>query len=128
MDITASGDGDADSRMGLHSRPGRPPLTIAEVGAQATAGIEEITLLMKDIRNGRGTVGKLFTDDGVYRDLNTLLQSADRVVSQIANGRGTLGRLTNDPALYNELSVAVADLRTRHRRGSAAAKAAWASC
>ena len=111
VDITASGAGTPIPEWGYVLAGAAPP-TIAEVGAQATAGIEEITLLMKDIRSGRGTVGKLFTDDGVYRDLNTLLQSADRVVSQIANGRGTLGRLSNDPALYNDLSSAVADLRT----------------
>ena len=111
VDITASGTGTPVPEWG-YVQAGAAPPTIAEVGAQATEGIEEITLLMKDIRAGRGTVGKLLTDDGVYRDLNTLLQSADRVVSQIASGRGTLGRLSNDPALYNDLSSAVADLRT----------------
>jgi phospholipid/cholesterol/gamma-HCH transport system substrate-binding protein len=80
---------------------------IAEVGEQATQGIEELTALLKDIRGGRGTVGRLFTDEGLYRDMHALVQSADRVAAQISRGQGTLGRLSNDPRLYNELTDSV---------------------
>lgn len=110
VDLTASSAGTPIPEWG-YVRSGPAPPTIAEVGAQATEGLEEATALLRDIRAGRGTVGKLFTDEALYRDLNTLVQSADRVASQIAGGRGTLGRLTNDPRLYNELTESVADLR-----------------
>src|SRR4029079_4009681 len=40
----------------------KPPLQLNEVAATANAGIEEATALLKDIRGGKGTVGKLFTD------------------------------------------------------------------
>jgi phospholipid/cholesterol/gamma-HCH transport system substrate-binding protein len=119
VDLTASSAGTPIPEWGyVPTGPIAP--TIAEVGAQATEGLEEATALLRDIRQGRGTVGKLFTDEALYRDLNTLVQSADRVASQIAGGRGTLGRLTNDPRLYNELTESVADLRavtTRIRSG-----------
>jgi phospholipid/cholesterol/gamma-HCH transport system substrate-binding protein len=109
VDISASSEGTPIPEWGyLQSNP-MPP-TIAEVGEQASASLEEATQLLREIRQGRGTVGKLFTDDAVYRDLNGLLVSADRVARQIASGRGTLGRLTNDPRLYNELSASVQDL------------------
>jgi phospholipid/cholesterol/gamma-HCH transport system substrate-binding protein len=111
VDITASSQGTPIPEWG-YVPSGPPPLSIAEVGAQATEGIQEVTKLLQDIRTGRGTVGKLFTDEAVYRDLSALLQSADRVATQIAGGRGTLGRLTNDPQLYNELSAAVRELNT----------------
>lgn len=109
VDITPSSQGTAIPEWG-YIPAGPPPQSIADIGNQASAGISEATLLLREIRDGRGTVGKLFTDDGVYRDLNALLASADRVASQIASGRGTLGRLTNDPRLYNELSASVQDL------------------
>lgn len=119
VDITPSTTGTPIPEWGyVPTGPVAP--TLAEVGEQASEGIEQATLLLKDIRAGRGTVGKLFTDEGVYRDLNALVQSADRVASQIANGRGTLGRLTNDPQLYNALSASVQDLNaitTRIRSG-----------
>ena len=119
VDISPSNQGAQVPEWGyIPSTP--PPPTIAEVGEQASASIEEATQLLREIRQGRGTVGKLFTDDAVYRDLNALLLSADRVASQIASGRGTLGRLTNDPRLYNELTASVQDLgaiTTRIRSG-----------
>ncbi|MGQ0732698.1 MAG: MlaD family protein [Acidobacteriota bacterium] len=119
VDITASSQGTPIPDWG-YIPSGDPPVTLADFSAQATEGIESATRLLQDIRAGRGTIGKLFTDEGVYRDLNALLQSADRVASQIANGRGTLGRLTSDPRLYNELTAAVGDLQaitTRIRSG-----------
>jgi len=119
VDISPSNEGTPIPEWGyIPTGPVAP--TIAEVGAMASEGIEEATLLLRDVRQGRGTIGKLFTDEGVYRDLNALVQSADRVASQIAAGRGTLGRLTNDPALYNSLSASVADLNaitSRIRKG-----------
>ena len=119
VDITPSSEGTPIPEWGyIPTGPMAP--TIAEVGAMASESIEEVTLLLRDVRQGRGTIGKLFTDEAVYRDLNALVLSADRVASQIANGRGTLGRLTNDPRLYNELSAAVQDLNaitTRVRSG-----------
>ena len=119
VDITPSSEGTPIPEWGyIPTGPMAP--TIAEVGAMASESIEEVTLLLRDVRQGRGTIGKLFTDEAVYRDLNALVLSADRVASQIANGRGTLGRLTNDPRLYNDLSAAVQDLNaitTRIRSG-----------
>jgi phospholipid/cholesterol/gamma-HCH transport system substrate-binding protein len=119
VDITPSNQGQPIPDWGYV--PTGPPIgTIAEVATQATLGIEEATKLLQDIRSGRGTMGKLFTDDAVYRDLNALVQSLDRVAQQVANGRGTLGRLTNDPRLYNQMNAAVADLNaitTRLRNG-----------
>jgi phospholipid/cholesterol/gamma-HCH transport system substrate-binding protein len=122
VDITSSSDGTPIPEWG-YIPAGPEAITIAQVGAQASEGVEQATLLLRDIRDGRGTVGKLFTDDAVYRDLNALLVSADRVASQIANGRGTLGQLTNNPRLYNELSASVQDLnaitaRIRNGEGS----------
>jgi phospholipid/cholesterol/gamma-HCH transport system substrate-binding protein len=119
VDITASTEGTPIPEWG-YVRTGPTPPTIQEVGVQATEGLAEATLLLKELRSGQGTFGKLFTDEALYRDIDRLVQSADRVASQIAGGRGTLGRLTNDPALYNELSTAVRDLSavtTRIRSG-----------
>lgn len=119
VDITASSRGTPIPEWGyIPSGPTAP--TIAEVGLQATEGIEEATALLKDIRAGRGTIGQLLTDEAVYRDIDALVRSAERVASQIASGRGTLGRLTNDPRVYNDLAAAVQDLNAitkRIRRG-----------
>jgi phospholipid/cholesterol/gamma-HCH transport system substrate-binding protein len=111
VDISASSQGTPIPEWG-YIPAGPQPRTIAEVGAIATEGIEEATKLLQDIRTGRGTIGRFFTDEAVYKDFNALVLSLDRVASNIASGRGTLGKLTNDPTLHNELAAAVNDLNT----------------
>ena len=48
----------------------KPPVQFSDVAEKANAGIEQATALLTDIRNGRGTVGKLFTDEALYREFN----------------------------------------------------------
>ena len=44
-------------------KSGRSKGSVADVSEQATAAIEQITTLPQDIHDGRGTVGKLITDE-----------------------------------------------------------------
>jgi phospholipid/cholesterol/gamma-HCH transport system substrate-binding protein len=84
--------------------------SIAQLTSQAGASINEARLLVEDIRKGRGTVGKLFTDDSLYNEFNGLLAAAEDVTRNIKDGRGTMGQLANNPKMYNELEASVANL------------------
>jgi phospholipid/cholesterol/gamma-HCH transport system substrate-binding protein len=122
VDITPSSEGAPIPEWG-YIPTGRQASNFNEVAAEAADGITEATNLLKDIRSGRGTVGKLFTDEALYRDLNALVASAERVASNISQGRGTLGRLTQDDTLYREMNASVQDLnaitsRIRNGEGS----------
>jgi phospholipid/cholesterol/gamma-HCH transport system substrate-binding protein len=99
---------------------GKPAPTIAELTEQAGAGINDVTLLMADLRAGKGTIGKLLTDESLYRQFDSLLAAADRVARNVAAGRGTMGKLANDPKVYDELNSSVANLNaitTKLRNG-----------
>ena len=89
---------------------GKPAPSIADLTAQAGTGIADVTALIADLRAGKGTVGKLLTDDAVYRDFNSLIAAADRVAQNVAAGRGTMGKFANDPKVYDELNASVANL------------------
>jgi phospholipid/cholesterol/gamma-HCH transport system substrate-binding protein len=84
--------------------------TIAQLTAEASTGISEAKALVADIRAGKGTVGKLFTDESVYREFDALVRASERVARTVADGKGTMGKLANDPKLYNELEASVANL------------------
>ncbi|MBY0495475.1 MAG: MlaD family protein [Cyanobacteria bacterium] len=84
--------------------------TIAELTEQAGTGIQDVTAMIADLRAGKGTVGKLLTDEAVYRDFNSLISAADRVAQNIARGQGTMGKFANDPKVYDELNASVANL------------------
>jgi phospholipid/cholesterol/gamma-HCH transport system substrate-binding protein len=122
VDITASTRGTPIPEWGyVPSTPAAASL--ADMTTKASEGIEEATALLKDIRAGRGTIGKFFTDEAVYRDLERFITSAEQVTNQINRGRGTLGRLTNDPRLYENLDASVRNLnavieRVRSGEGS----------
>jgi phospholipid/cholesterol/gamma-HCH transport system substrate-binding protein len=111
VDITPSSQGEPIPQWG-YIQTGKPAPTLQEVAELATTSIDEATMLLRDIRSGRGTVGKLFTDDSLHKELNALISSYQRVAEQISTGRGTLARLVNDEALYRETAAAVAELNT----------------
>lgn len=87
-----------------------PPPQLADVTAQANRGIAEITLLMQDIRAGKGTVGKLMTDEQLYRELQEFIASARDVTQGLARGKGTLGQLLNNPDSARQLEASLKNL------------------
>jgi len=94
----------------------KPATQLSDVAASANVSIVEATALLKDIREGKGTVGKLFTDQQLYNDLTAFIDSANAVTASINKGKGTLGKFTNDPQVYNEMKASLANLNEITRR------------
>jgi phospholipid/cholesterol/gamma-HCH transport system substrate-binding protein len=95
---------------------GRAAGQLSDVAAGATQSLEEINGLLKDILAGKGTMGKLFTDDDLYREITRFVTSAQVVAGTLSNGQGTLGLLIKDPAAYNSLKSALGYLQTMTTR------------
>jgi phospholipid/cholesterol/gamma-HCH transport system substrate-binding protein len=95
---------------------GRAPGQLADVAEGATQTLQQLTGIVQDIRSGKGTVGKLFTDDQMYREVNGLIESAGTVASELARGKGTLGMLVRDPAAYTRLNNALGSLQDSLQR------------
>jgi phospholipid/cholesterol/gamma-HCH transport system substrate-binding protein len=96
--------------------PGRSPSAISDVAASANRSLEEATKLLQSVREGKGTIGRLFTDEQLYRDLNAFVGAAENVATQLNSGRGTLGRLVQDPAAAKSLESSLANLDAITRR------------
>ena len=94
----------------------KPASQLSDVAETANEGIVEATALLKDIRAGKGSVGKLFSEDKLYRDLNAFVDSANAVTASINKSKGTLGKLTNDPKAYDELAASLASLKDMTRK------------
>jgi phospholipid/cholesterol/gamma-HCH transport system substrate-binding protein len=110
IDITPSSTG-TPLKDGDFIPTGKAQGQLSDVASGATASLEQATALLKDIRAGKGTVGKLFTDQKLYSDIDSFVDSANVVTSYLAKGEGTLGILLRDPAAYRELNGALANLR-----------------
>lgn len=84
---------------------------LADVAEGATQGLEQATELMRDIRAGKGTVGKLFTDEQLYRELDQFVSAANQVAGELNRGQGTLGLLVKDPVAYKRLNASLQNLQ-----------------
>ena len=110
VDITPSTQGTPIPEWGYVPTGGAAG-SLADVATQATEGIEQLTAVLTDIRAGRGTLGQLLTNDSLYREMNSLVATAEQAAQSINSGRGTLGRLVNDPAAAQALEASLQNLQ-----------------
>jgi phospholipid/cholesterol/gamma-HCH transport system substrate-binding protein len=62
---------------------------------------DEMSGIVTEVKEGKGTVGRLFTDEALYNNLNATIRETEDVMKDIRGGQGSAGRFINDPALYN---------------------------
>ena len=90
----------------------------AEVLGNLSALSTDVRDLIKGVQEGRGTLGKLLTDEQAYRHLNNILARGEAMVTNIQDGQGTLGKLVASDEMYNKVdkgldnvNVMLADMR-----------------
>jgi phospholipid/cholesterol/gamma-HCH transport system substrate-binding protein len=110
VDLTPATSGTPLPEWG-YVRSGKVP-ALADVTASASDALQEATTLLSDIRAGKGVVGRLFTDDSLYRELQGFVAAADQVAASINRSSGTVGKLVNDPSAYRELDASLRNLRS----------------
>jgi phospholipid/cholesterol/gamma-HCH transport system substrate-binding protein len=72
---------------------------------------DEINGMVRDVKEGKGTVGRLFSDEALYNNLNATIRETEDVMREIRAGRGSAGRFINDPELYNNANAIANQLR-----------------
>ena len=90
--------------------------TMGDLTTTAADSLKEASDLIADVRAGRGTLGKLVTDDALYRELNQFIASAGEVTRGLNQGRGTLGSLLKDPSAYAAMKASLENLQAMTRR------------
>jgi phospholipid/cholesterol/gamma-HCH transport system substrate-binding protein len=93
--------------------------------APITATIANLQDITAQIRQGKGTIGKLINDDTLYTSALTTvsnlqdagaeakvtLADAREILDQAKAGKGTIGKLVTDDQLYREATTAMAQAR-----------------
>jgi len=110
VDISSASHGTPIPEGG-YVKSAKAPGSLTDVASQATEGIEQLTAVLSDVRAGRGTIGQLFTNDALYRELNALVGAAEEVAQNVNAGRGTIGRLATNPAAAQALEGAMQNLQ-----------------
>ncbi len=72
---------------------------------------DQLNEVVKNVREGKGTVGRLFNDEALYNNLNATIRDAEEIAQQIKTGRGSAGKFIYDEALYNNANEIAVNLR-----------------
>lgn len=84
---------------------------IAQTAAAAEATLEQVRSLLEGVQAGKGSMGKLVTDDALYAEFTGLLEKANTVAMQVSAGKGTVSALLNDPSAYVAMKASLDDLQ-----------------
>lgn len=115
VDITPSTQGTPIPENG-YVPAARAPAQLSDLTNTAGQGLQELSGLIHDVRQGRGTIGKLVTDDQLYAELRRFAVTANDVTRGIQQGRGTVGRLLNDPKAAEALEASLKNLEAMTRQ------------
>ena len=92
----------------------------AEVLGNLNALSDEVRDLIQGVKEGKGSLGKLLTDEQAYNHLNSLLARGDTLVGNVQAGQGTLGKLVTSDEMYTKVNngldnvnVILADVRAQ---------------
>lgn len=68
--------------------------------------------MLADVKAGKGTLGKLLTNDEAYNNLNSLIAHGNQIVTSVQAGKGTLGRMVTSDDLYLKVDKGLDQINT----------------
>ncbi len=84
--------------------------TSADIDSAAGKASELLTnanQVVLDVRAGKGTVGKVMTDDTLYREAVGSVTNLHEILIKINNGQGSVGQLINDDSLLKNATLSL---------------------
>jgi len=92
----------------------------ADVMTNLTALSQDVQDLINGVRQGRGTLGKLLTDEQAYKHLSSILAKGDEIATTVQSGQGTVGKLVMTDEMgskmdksLDQFNTILADLRAQ---------------
>ncbi len=83
--------------------PGLDVAPIDTVFDQTIQVAERVNAILRDLQQGKGTVGRLLTDESLFVDLRNTVDQASKLVAEVREGRGSVGKLFASEELYNKV-------------------------
>jgi len=80
--------------------------------ASVTNIFNNLDVIIQDLREGRGPLGVLLTDEAMAEDLRSIVDTLQETSASLNRGDGLLGALINDPDLLTSVRNTVTSLET----------------
>jgi phospholipid/cholesterol/gamma-HCH transport system substrate-binding protein len=84
---------------------------LAEPGSDTKKILSEVRDTVSKINAGKGTLGKLVNDPGLYRDTADAMAQVRKFVDGLEKGKGLVGTLLNDPAFKDRAVKTMAEMQ-----------------
>ena len=106
----SEGTSTAPSITGDAPLEGLPPIDLVDELASAVHSLRSTADLLT---KGEGTLGKMMTDDSLYKNLSKIGKNLEEITGRLNRGEGSLGRLLadDDGQLYENAKVTMENIR-----------------
>lgn len=84
---------------------------LSRIDKKANTLLDNLVTVSQNLKEGKGTIGKLLVSDELYNKLNDAVQGFHKMSVKLNSDQGTLGKLINDPTLYDDAKKALANLK-----------------
>jgi phospholipid/cholesterol/gamma-HCH transport system substrate-binding protein len=84
---------------------------VAEPGSDFSKIFSELKDVVSKINAGKGSLGKLVNDPGLYRDTADTMAQVRKFVDNLEKGKGLFGTLMNDPAFKEQFIKTMGELQ-----------------
>src|SRR5256885_12346946 len=74
-----------------------------ELYGKVNTAVDNVNVIMADVRAQKGTIGKLLYDPTLYDEAKKALNSGNAMLSDVRAGKGSLGKFVVDDTLYTKL-------------------------
>jgi len=86
------------------------PDDVKDVASDAETLLTNANQTITDARAGQGTIGKLLTDDSLFRNANGVMTNLNSITRKIDKGQGTAGQLINDDSFLKSAKLSLQKL------------------
>ncbi len=73
--------------------------SMASAGPKLEKLADNLNEITENMKAGKGTIGKLYSDESLYNDLKNFSEEANKITADLREGEGTLSKLLYDDSL-----------------------------
>ena len=84
---------------------------LSTIDKKANLLLDNLVTVSQDLKQGKGTLGKLIVSDDIYKQLKGAIGNLQAMSDKLNSSKGTLGKLINDPTLYNDAKKTLKNLK-----------------